>query len=247
MQESNNKESILHDIRNIQTATKSLPEQAAEQIRELIIERRLQAGDKLPNEFELMERLHVGRGTIREAVKILVASNVLEIRRGRGTYVAQHTGQVKDPLGLAFVADEAKLIDDLLAVRLQIEPWAAALAAQNATEADLDMVRRACSAVDEKLFSGQDHLQADEELHLCIARSSKNLVLPKLLPVISYAIHKVGPVTIARIETKERWRGTSETHHRIVDAICARDPEAARAAMAAHIEMNRLDYLAWKS
>ena len=135
MQESNNKESILHDIRNIQTATKSLPEQAAEQIRELIIERRLQAGDKLPNEFELMERLHVGRGTIREAVKILVASNVLEIRRGRGTYVAQHTGQVKDPLGLAFVADEAKLIGDLLAVRLQIEPWAAALAAQNATEA----------------------------------------------------------------------------------------------------------------
>ncbi len=242
MAQDTKKASILQDIKNVKASSRSLPEQVAAQIRDLIIERRLQAGDKLPNEFELMERLHVGRGTIREAVKILVASNVLEIRRGRGTFVAQHPGQVKDPLGLVFVADEAKLIRDLLDVRMQIEPWAAALAARNATEADLTMVRQACDAVDEKLFSGQDHLQADEELHLCIARSSKNLVLPKLLPVISYAIYKVGPVTIARVEQQERLRGTSESHHRIVDAICARDPEAARDAMAAHLEMNRLEY-----
>lgn len=238
MAQDSKKESILQDIKNVKVSTRSLPEQAAGQIRNLIIEQRLEPGDKLPNEFELMDRLQVGRGTIREAIKILVASNVLEIRRGRGTFVAKHPGQVKDPLGLAFVADEAKLIRDLLEIRLQIEPWAAALAAQNASEEDLEILRQSCKAVDDKLFSGQDHLQADEDLHLCIARCSKNMVLPKLLPIISYAIYKVGPVTIARIEPKERVRGTSESHHRIVDAICAHDPGAAQEAMAAHLRLN---------
>lgn len=60
-----------------------LAEQAAEQISQLIIDRQLTNGEKLPNEFELAEQLNVGRGTVREAVKLLVARNVLEIRRGR--------------------------------------------------------------------------------------------------------------------------------------------------------------------
>ena len=68
-----------------------LAEQVAEQIRQLIIDRQLTHGEKLPNEFELAQQLNVGRGTVREAVKLLVARNVLEIRRGRGTFVARHT------------------------------------------------------------------------------------------------------------------------------------------------------------
>ena len=62
-----------------------LAEQVAEQIRQLIIDRQLTHGEKLPNEFELAQQLNVGRGTVREAVKLLVARNVLEIRRGRGS------------------------------------------------------------------------------------------------------------------------------------------------------------------
>ena len=60
----------------------SLSERVAQQISDLIKERNIGVGDKLPNEFELAESLNVGRGTIREAVKILVARNCLEIRRG---------------------------------------------------------------------------------------------------------------------------------------------------------------------
>ena len=61
-------------------------------------------GDKLPNEFELAESLNVGRGTIREAVKLLVARNCLEIRRGKGTYV-------KEPLQPGHGRNPARLRD----------------------------------------------------------------------------------------------------------------------------------------
>ena len=84
----------------------SLSERVARQISDLIKERNLSAGDKLPNEFELGESLNVGRGTIREAVKLLVARNCLEIRRGKGTFVTEELGKVNDPFGFEFVLAE---------------------------------------------------------------------------------------------------------------------------------------------
>ena len=79
----------------IHTKDTSLPEQTAEQISKLIVEQRLTSKDKLPSEFELAELLHVGRGTVREGVKLLVARNVLEIRRGKGT---SHRIREKSPI-----------------------------------------------------------------------------------------------------------------------------------------------------
>ena len=74
-------------LESVKNNNKLLPEQVSEQIANLITDRALHAGDKLPNEFEMAEQLGVGRGTIREAVKILVSRNVVEIKRGRGTFV----------------------------------------------------------------------------------------------------------------------------------------------------------------
>ena len=112
----------------------SLSERVAQQISDLIKERNIGVGDKLPNEFELAESLNVGRGTIREAVKILVARNCLEIRRGKGTFVTEKIGQVTDPLGFEYIADKVKLTEELYEVRFQIEPWIASLAAKRIRE-----------------------------------------------------------------------------------------------------------------
>ena len=75
-----------HIFETVKDKELPLAEQVAGQIRQLIIDRQLTNGEKLPNEFELAQQLNVGRGTVREAVKLLVARNVLEIRRGRGTF-----------------------------------------------------------------------------------------------------------------------------------------------------------------
>ena len=96
---------------------------SANQISDLIKERNIGIGDKLPNEFELAESLNVGRGTIREAVKLLVARNCLEIRRGKGTFVTEELGKVDDPLGFDFITDKIGLTENLYEVRMHMEPW----------------------------------------------------------------------------------------------------------------------------
>ena len=80
------------NFHNVTTNNMPLPERGADQITQLRISRNLKSGDKLPNEFELGTLLNVGRGTVREAVKILVARNILVIKRGKGTFIGNHPG-----------------------------------------------------------------------------------------------------------------------------------------------------------
>lgn len=210
-----------------------LAEQVAQQIRQLIIDRQLTHGAKLPNEFELAQQLNVGRGTVREAVKLLVARNVLEIRRGRGTFVARHTGVVNDPLGFAYMPDQLRLAHELLDIRLNMEPWVASLAAQHATAEDVAELRTLCREIEDLIHAGEDHLLRDEALHVRIARCTQNRVVPKLLPVIAYSVQLFGSLNDQRI-----YQETIETHRQIVDAIAAHDPEAARTAMSRHLAGN---------
>ena len=108
---------------SIQAKESSLSERTAEQISRLIVERRLTCEDKLPSEFELAEMLGVGRGSIREGVKLLVARNVLEIRRGKGTYIAPNPGEVPDPLGFIYYPDQFQLALDLARWSLGCPAW----------------------------------------------------------------------------------------------------------------------------
>lgn len=79
----------------------------------------------------------VSRSTVREAIKLLIAENVVEIQRGKGTFVTLQPGLSKDPLGLEF-ANQKKLLDNLMETRMMIEPQIAYLAAQRATQANID-------------------------------------------------------------------------------------------------------------
>ena len=88
---------------------KTLPERAADKIIDMIVENALKPGDRLPTELELLQYLNVGRSTVREAIKLLVSQNIIEVRRGSGTFVREQTGVMDDPLGFRFVQDKLKL------------------------------------------------------------------------------------------------------------------------------------------
>lgn len=212
----------------------SLPEQAAEQISRLIVEQHLTCEDKLPSEFELAELLNVGRGTIREAVKLLVARNVLEIRRGKGTYIAPNPGEVPDPLGFRYYPDQFRLALDLAEIRGQMEPWVARMAAERATVEDLKNLRTACSVVEQDILAERDHSKNDVLFHVAIAQCTHNLVVPKLIPIITYAITLFVSLTESRLKAQ-----TLVDHRELLDAICGRDGEQAAKVMAQHIEYNR--------
>lgn len=222
-------------FKNIQDKKEmSLAERVAEQINQLIIDRNIHKGDKLPNEFELAQSLNVGRGTIREAVKLLVARNCLEIRRGKGTFVTDKTGQVSDPLGFAYVADKAVLAGELLEIRLELEPWIASLAATRITEEEKEELRAHCDRLEEQILSGRDHGELDTAFHKYLAKCTHNSVIAEMIPIITYGIQM-----FTKFRDPQLLKDTIRTHREITDAVCANDPERARSSMYKHVEDNR--------
>ena len=211
-----------------------LSEKVAIQISELIKERNIGIGDKLPNEFELAESLNVGRGTIREAVKLLVARNCLVIRRGKGTFVTEELGKVSDPFGFEFITDKIRLAEELFEIRVQLEPWIASLAARRIQDEEKAELLRRCEAVEKKLFAGEDHCEEDTAFHHYIASCTHNEVLPEILSVVTYSVQ-----LFTRFRDPEMLRRTLEDHRATAEAICANDPESAQASMLKHILSNR--------
>ena len=213
---------------------KTLPERAADQVVSMIVEGTFKPGDKLPGESDLAQRLNVGRSTVREAIKYLVSQNILEVRRGNGTFVKSQTGVSDDPLGFRFVQDKLKLGLDLCEIRLMIEPNIASIAAKKATEQEICQMQAACKRVEEAISKGENHMESDVEYHTMLAQCTKNSVINTLIPIINQAIPYFIDITRRGLLDQ-----TIETHQQVLDAIRVRDSEAAEAAMRRHLEYNR--------
>lgn len=211
-----------------------LPEQVAEQIKELIIVNKWEAGHKLPNEFEMADQLKVGRGTIREAVKILVAQNIVEIQRGRGTFVSDKPGVVDDPLGLSFMSDKHKLALDMCETRLMIEPQIAEIAAKRATAENIQDLERLCKLVEDKIHQNIAHTQEDVDFHEAIAACTGNQVVQQIVPIIQSSIMLFIDITKSGLK-----HHTIEEHRMLVEAIKEHDTKKANEVMTAHIKQNQ--------
>lgn len=219
---------------NINNSAKPLVEQISERIIQLIMDNDWQVGDKLPNEYDLADMLNVGRSTIREAIKALVSRNVLEIRRGAGTFISQKCGIADDPLGLTFVKDKFKLALDLLEVRFMIEPSIASIAAIKATDEEIEEMSSLCDEIDSLILKNEPYLEKDIEFHTAIAKSSKNLVMVNLIPIINSSIAIFIDITNQKLRNE-----TIETHREILNSIKKHDSNGAHDAMLLHLVYNR--------
>lgn len=213
---------------------KPLSSKLSEELLNYIRSENLKPGDRLPNESILAKKMGVGRSSIREAMKLLASRNIVTIRQGSGTYISQTPGMVEDPLGFSFITDKQKLAQDSLEVRFLLEPAIASLAAQNASEEDIALLRRLCQEVEDLVRLGQDHTQKDIEFHTAIALSSKNVVVPRLIPVINSAIPLLIELTGNTLKQE-----TIDTHRALTDAIAAHNAAAAHDAMYLHLVYNR--------
>lgn len=214
--------------------SRTLIEQTSDQLVQYIIEKELKEGDKLPNERELGSRLGVGRGTVREAIRILSSRNVLEVRHGAGIFISKKNGVPDDPLGITFIKNKEKLIQDLLDFRIWVEPRVAGLAAQYADDEDIKELECLCNMVDEYILAGKSHIQKDVEYHVKIAECSRNLIMPNFMPVLHSAINLFVTETGSTLRTE-----TMKTHRSILNAIKRKDVSAASDAMLLHLIYNR--------
>jgi GntR family transcriptional repressor for pyruvate dehydrogenase complex len=213
---------------------KLLSEKVSALILQMIIDQNLSSGEKLPNEFELAKSLNVGRGTVREAVKLLLSRNILEICRGKGTFVTSNPGVLGDPFGLVFYKDQYKLACDLIEIRLMLEPEIAALAAVRAKQIEIDHMKELSDEIMKLQAVNENYIQLDTELHVSIAKSTGNLVIPNIIPVINKAIELYNQFP----KHSERINALN-VHQEIVEAISIHDENGARNAMLKHLLYNK--------
>lgn len=211
-----------------------LSEQTADRLYEMIAdEHRYLPGSKLPNENELSEELQVSRTTLREAISFLVAQGVLEIQRGKGTFVAAQLPTAGlDLTSLAGMRSRGRA-RDLFEMRLIFEPATAALACQRATDEELEQIRKKAEKVELEARIGGDWPLADQEFHLAIMRASHNEYMRRLYPIINGAVNEILQISHNRQSMQE----TALADNRmILDFLLRRDEAGARYAMSIHMK-----------
>lgn len=217
---------------------RTLSEQLADSIMKLIQEGSYRAGDKLPTEKELCARLGAGRNTVREALKLLASKNVVVIRQGAGTFVSEKQGVADDPFGFSMVSDRKKLTKDILQTRAIIEPPAAALAAQCATEEEIGELRDILEEMEEAMKKRKDYSSLDMKFHTKIAECTHNIVIENLIPVIGN-----GVMVFAREVGRTEYKQTSISHRKIFEAIAKHQSFEAEMEMRYHILFNNNRFL----
>ena len=200
----------------------------------MITEQKLKPNDKLPTVDELASAFSVGRSTIREALKVLSAQNIIVIKQGAGTFVSEKEGISRDPLGLEYISDDINVIFDMVTLRLIFEPEMASMAAQFATRKDIQDIKYYCEEVEQLIEQGEDYHKADAGFHIAIAKASGNGVIHKITQVIHSSIKKNIFMT-DNILCKD----TVIFHRRITNCIENGDINGARYAMINHLDAQR--------
>ena len=206
-------------------------------IKDMISDGRLGPGARLPSERTLSEALGVSRPSVREAIRSLVAMHILEARHGSGTYVSSLSlDELLRPLQFAVTLADSG-IRDLFDVRALIEPGAAALAAQRATDEELAEIERTATTSTAPELNQEQRGEADIEWHDLIVRCSHNGLLINVAQSISLLSVESRAITVRIPGILDQ---AVEDHDRIAKAICSRKPAAAQKAMHRHLENVRV-------
>lgn len=216
----------------MQRKEKSLSERVADAILSMItIDKRFIVGDKLPNENELSLELKVSRTTLREAIRILVAHNILEIKRGKGTYI-KSVHDFNENLELEELSRVKLNAKDLYEMRLIFEPQTAYYAAKRATNKELEKILYYGRLEEEKILNNEDRTEVEQAFHKSIAKATHNEFMNKLMPILYKAIDKG---VILSDENSDIIKDTLNDHRMIMEFLEKRDAEGAKTAMKLHI------------
>lgn len=218
-----------------------LSEQTADKIQKLI-DNQYKPGDRIPAEMELAGFMDVSRTTIREAVKILCSRNILEIRRGSGTFVCENPGMPKDPLGSKEM-DEAQLKNEIFEMSQLLEPQLVKLAARKADEESIVKMKKVDGEMtdmlaryrDGEFINSNDFRKLDVLFHKTILDGCHNQMISKsarmfLATCIEWYQVWTDTDLDRMLESMEKY------HPAIIQAIEEHDEEKAYRLSMAHTQ-----------
>ncbi len=201
-------------------------------IKNLLINNKLKPGDLLPSENSLAESIQVSRGSIREAMKILAAFGIVEIKRGDGTYIATSANKrIFDPLIFSLIFTNTDS-EELIQLREMMEVGVIDMIIKNASEENIDQLKAAYRKMEETINSGEQDIEVlnryDINFHRIMAKITRNHLVENMY---NFVIDIFAPTINARFGLNE--------HKKILDAIIARNRDEAAVHEHEHIEVWR--------
>jgi GntR family transcriptional repressor for pyruvate dehydrogenase complex len=229
--------------------TKRLYEEIVEQIKQLITDGKLKPGDRLLAERELAEQFQVSRASVREAIRTLEMLGVIDIRPGEGTFVRDsETDDIIRPLAM-FLAVERSSLLDMFEMRRIFETATASLAAERATEEELDHIEAMLEKMRERLnvLDPEKGEEFDAAFHYAVAEATHNSLLTKLFKTVSEEFAKANSVARRQLyhDSVQNAQKIIDQHSEILGAIRSRSPKEASAAMLNHLNFAEGELRKW--
>ena len=214
---------------------KKVSDRVFEQIQGLIADGTLRPDEKLPSERELVQQFDVSRASIREAIIKLELAGFVEQRHGEGTFIRSFTEKPLADVFERFIGQQ-QFIHELMEIRTVLETWAAAAAAERATDDEIEGLR-ACVAEMRQAHAEQTlRYELNLRFHRGISEATRNTFLTHIMNTLSGWLKQVTDALDAHLYDDGRiYDALLDQHVGICRAIEARDPEAARRRMLAHL------------
>lgn len=206
-----------------------------ERITRVIKERNMSAGERLPGEHELVEQLKVSRPVLREALARLQSMGLVDIQRGRGTFVGNRTSLANCVRLLkSAVTISPQELRSYTELRTAIEVQAARQAAELATKTDVSELRALLSELNKDDLPYPEMLEVDFRFHRKLIDVAGNPLMQNMMEVIyEFVIAQMAQTTPSLRENKLGRR----LHREIVAAVEAHDADAAERAMREHMDV----------
>lgn len=209
----------------------------AEQLREKILKGDLPVGADLPTERDLGERAGLSRATVREALRILEGEGLIATRIGRngGSVVARPTSaKIERSVGI-FIRGQRIRFEAVLETRAAIEPASARYAALHRTDEDLEALERMHAQLEQASAAGdtEAYVHANLDWHVQVVRASHNELLIAFISAVAQPVYEDS--NVEGFNSPQVRNAVIQAHRKVIDAIRARDGDAAERRMARHV------------
>lgn len=208
-------------------------EQVYQQMKNQILGGEWLPGERIPSEHMLMEMFSVSRGTVRQAVQKLAGENLVETRRGEGSFVrVNRLAEYFRPALLVKV--NAHEMEEIYAFRSMFESATAEAAARKATPAQIRRLEKNYARMQQEAGNCEQFVRTDLEFHMLLCACTQNTLAVQIYN--SYE-SLIAPSILRTTQTIGVGNGL-KYHSMILEALHQRDPQKAQAAMREHMENN---------
>jgi len=206
-----------------------LYEQVLERLRAYVEEGGLRAGDRLPTERELAERLGISRASVKQAIVVLEVQGLVEVRQGGGMRLLRDS---LDTEPVDRLMERRRRLPDVLDAREALETKLAELAAERRTDDDLAALEQALHWMEDEIATGRHGIEGDRRFHAAVTAAAHSPLLAEFMRSIS---EQIAESRAESLRQPGRPKRSFAQHRKILDAIAEGRSKAAAAAMRRHV------------